>query len=292
MKKEILSDLPEKREPYPKGLLMVLIAFAISIYILWPFPNEPLLKLIRHQWFQHSFWVIFTISVAQVWLVAGISSWLDEKYTWEEKFYYRIFGQLIIGWIVPVVVSALISWFWFQYLEADIHSIRYAYNSYMFKTIMDIALILNFFYLGYSLSWFLKKRLKEEPKEQEKPTYPNHLYLQIPDGKEEIRVQINEIAYLCRQGKGTMLRAHDNRVYIFWESLDKVEKQLDPELFLRASRTYIINHKSVKSWQRQNDRGILLEVQPKTVEPVKISREKAGDVIAWIKRERSRSNDA
>jgi hypothetical protein len=290
VKKETTPDLPEQG-PYPKVFLMLLIAFAISIYILWPFPDEPLLKLIRHQWFQHSFWVIFTISVAQVWLVAGISSWLDEKYKWEQKFYHRIFGQLIIGWIVPVAVSALISWFWFQYLEADIHGIRYAYNSYMFKTIMDIAMILNLIYLGYSISWLLRKRLKEEPIQEVKSPYTNHLFLQIPDGKEEIKVQVNEIAYLCHQGKGTMLRAHDNRAFIFWESLDKIEKQLDPALFLRASRTYIINHKAIKSWERQRDRRLLLEIQPKTVKPVEISREKAGEVIAWIKKERSKLND-
>lgn len=290
MKNETSSDLPEKQGPYPQGRLMVLIAFAISIYILWPFPDEPFFKLIKHQWFLHSFSVIFTIAVAQVWLVFVISNWLDDKYKWEDRFYHRILGQLLIGWIIPVVVSALISWFWFQYLQADIHSIRYAYNRYMFKAIMDIALILNLVYMAYSIGWFLKDRLKEEVKEQGKPSFANHFYLQIPDGKEEIKVEAGEIAYLCRRDKVTLLRAHDNRAFIFWESLDKVEKQLDPDHFYRASRPYIITRKAVKSWKKQNDRGILLAVQPQTDEPVKVSREKAADFIAWIKKDVSTTN--
>ena len=278
------AALSEKESPYPNGYLMVSIAFAVSIYILWPFPDEPFLKLIKHHWFLHSFSVIFTISVAQVWIVAVTSDWLDSRYKWEGRFSRRILGQLLVGWIVPVAVSAFISWFWFQYLQADIHGIHYAYNRYMFKAIIDIALILNLIYLACSIGWFLKMRLKEEEKQQGKPTFTEHLYLQIPDGKEEIKVPVSEIAYLCRKGKDTLLRAHDGRVFIFWESLDKLEKQLDPVHFCRVSRTYIINRKAVNRWQRQTDRGLLLEVQPQNGEPVKVSRDKAGEVIAWIKK--------
>lgn len=285
MKNETSSGLPEKQGPYPKSLLMLLIAFAISLYILWPFPDEPFLKLIKHRWFMHSFSVIFTISVAQVWLVFIISDWLDDKYKWEDRFYYRILNQLLIGWIIPVAVSALINWFWFQYLQADIHSIRYAYNRYMFKAIMDIALILNLIYLACSIGWYLKERLKDEVILQEKPSFTDHLYLQIPGGREEIKLQVSEIAYFCYTEKGTLLRAHDGRAFIFWESLDKLEKRLDPDHFYRARRTYIITRKAVKSWQKRADRKILLTVLPQPDEPVIVSKEKAADFIAWIKKD-------
>lgn len=283
MESKEASGQSKKDSRYPNSFLMLSIAFAVTIYILWPFPDEPLPKLISHQWFLHSLSVIFTISVAQVWLVFVISDWLDDKFGWEKRFYHRILGQLFIGWTIPVAVSALISWFWFQYLQADIHSIRYAYNRYMFKAIMDIALILNLIYLACSIGWFLKMLLKEEAKEPGKPSFADHLYLQIPGGKEEIKVQVNEIAYLCRKGKDTLLRAHDGRAFIFWESLDKVEERLNPDHFYRASRTYIINREAIKRWQRQADRGLLIDIQPQNGEPVKISREKAVGFIAWIK---------
>jgi len=291
MKKEASPGLPEKQGPYPKSRLMVLIALAVSIYILWPFPDEPFLKLIKHQWFLHSFAVIFTIAVAQVWLIFLISDWLDFKYSWEKRFYHRVLGQLFIGWIVPVAVSALINWFWFQYLQADIHSVHYAYNRYMFKAIMDIALILNLIYLACSIGWYLKERLKEELIQQGKSSFTNHLYLQIPDGKEEIKVQVSEIAYFCYTEKGTLLRAHDGRAFIFWESLDKLEKQLDPDHFYRARRPYIITRKAVKSWKKQANRKVLLTVLPQPDEPVIVSKEKAADFISWIKKEVQATND-
>jgi len=272
------------------GPLMVAIAVVVSIYILWPFPDEPLLKLIRHQWFLHSFSVIFTITVAQVWLISVISGHLDGKYKWEQRSYHRTIGQLLIGGVIPVAVSGLISWFWFRYLQADIHSIRYAYNRYMFKAIVDIALILNLVYLGYSIGGYLKERLKEETKELEIKSFPDHLYLPAPDGKEEIKVQVSEIAYLCRKGKNTLLRAQDGRAFVFWQSLDKVEKQLDPDQFYRISRAYIVNRKAVRSWQKQADRSLLLEVRPQNSEPVKISRDRAGRVISWIKKEALATN--
>ena len=291
MKKEASPGLPEKQGPYPKDGLMVLIAFAISIYILWPFPDEPFLKLIKHQWFWHSFSVIFTIAVAQVWLVFVISDWLDDKYRWEESFYHRILGQLFIGWIIPVAVSAFIIWFWFQHLQADIHSVRYAYNRYMFKAIMDIALILNLIYLACSIGWYLKERLKEEVIQQQKTSFTNHLYLQVPNGKEEIKVPVSEIAYFYHTEKGTLLKAHDGRSFIFWESLDKLEKQLDPDHFYRARRPYIITRKAVKSWKKQADRKISLNIQPEPDELVIVSREKAADFIAWVKKEVPATND-
>lgn len=291
MKKETLSGLREKQGAYPSGPLMVAIAFAVSIYILWPFPDEPLVKLIQHQWFQHSFWVIFIIAVAQVWLISEISGHLDGKYRWGQRSYHRTIGQLLMGWIIPVVVSSLISWFWFQYLHADIHSIRYAYNRYMFKAIVDIALILNLAYLACSIAGYLKERLREETKELEIKSFPDHLYLPTPDGKQEIIVQVSDIAYICRKGKNTLLRAQDGRAFIFWESLDKVEKQLDPDQFYRISRAYIINRKAVRSWQKQADRSLLLEVRPQNVEPVKISRDRAGRVVSWIKKEALATND-
>ena len=105
----------------------------------------------------------------------------------EERFYHRILGQLLIGWIIPVAVSALINWFWFQYLQADIHSVHYAYNRYMFKAIMDIALILNLIYLACSIGWYSKERLNQEVKQHEKPSFTNHLYLQVPNGKKRLK---------------------------------------------------------------------------------------------------------
>lgn len=283
MKKETAPARKKKAGPYPNDLLTVLIAFAISIYILWPFPNAPFSELIKYRWFWYSFLVFFTISMAQVWLVSVISKWLDNKYNWGNRFYHRVLGQLLVGWIIPVAVSALMSWFWFQYLQADTHSIRYAYNRYMFKAIMDIALILNLVYLACSIGWFLKEKLKQETKEQGAPVFADHLYLQVPGGKEEIKVQISEIAYLYHTGKGTLLRAHDGRTFIFWKSLDVLERQLDPNHFFRASRTYIITRKAVRSWQRHTDRGMFLEVQPQSEKPVKISRNKAAEIVVWLK---------
>jgi hypothetical protein len=291
MKKEASPSLPEKKGPYPKSRLMVLIAFAVSIYILWPFPDEAFFKLIKHQWFLHSFSVIFTIAVAQVWLVFLISDLLDDKYSWEKRFYHRVLGQLFIGWIVPVAVSALINWFWFQYLQADIHSIRYAYNRYMFKAIMDIALILNLIYLACSIGWYLKERLKEEVIQQEKPLFANHLYLSVSDSKEETKFPVSEIAYFYLTEKGTLLRAHDGSSFIFWESLDKLEKQLDPDHFYRARRPCIINREAVKSWRKQADRKVSLTVLPQPHQPVFVSKEKAADFIAWVKKDVPAMND-
>ncbi|WP_426670480.1 LytTR family DNA-binding domain-containing protein [Mucilaginibacter sp. McL0603] len=102
-------------------------------------------------------------------------------------------------------------------------------------------------------------------------------------GKEEIKVQLIDMAYLYRKDKEVLLRTHDGQGFVFWQSLDEIEKKLDPAHFCRVNRSYIITRKSFKRLQKQSDRGIHLELEPQTELPVKISRDKAAMVISWLK---------
>jgi DNA-binding LytR/AlgR family response regulator len=79
---------------------------------------------------------------------------------------------------------------------------------------------------------------------------------------------------------------------IFWESLDAVQKLLDPETFCRASRNFIITRDAVDKMRRHADRGMILELTPPCDEIAKVSRAAKKEVEAWIKNEiRSLTDD-
>lgn len=283
MKKRAAPGSSKLEIPYPNTAWLALIALLICVCIVWPPGNEPVLDLITHRWFQYSIGVTLTISLSLVWMINLSNVLLDLKYRWEERFYKRLFLQLILGWSVPVAFSFLLTWLYLQYRQVDTDSIRH--TQYMSRTIMILALLLNVFYLAYYYISLFKYWLNIAEAEKSGTIYTD--YLLIPIGKEEIKVQLNDIAYLYRKEKEVLLRTHDGKGYVFWQSLEELEKKLDPDHFCRANRSYIITRKAFKRLQRQPDRGILLELEPQTERPVKISRDKTSLVTSWLKHNRS-----
>jgi len=276
MKNKATPGLSKQEVPYPTTAWLALIALTITICIVWPPGDEHILDIITHGWFHYAFGVVLTTSLLLVWMVNLASVLLDR---WEEKFYKRVVLQLLLGWLVPVSFSFLLTWFYFRFLQVDINSIRY--TRYMSRTIMIIGLMLNAIYMAYYYARFFQHWLMIAEAEKPEQTYTD--YLLIPMGKEEIKVQLNEIAYLYRKEKDILLRTHDGRSFVFWQSLDEIQEQLNPAHFCRVNRSYIITRKAFIRLQRQADRGIHLELEPKTEQPVKISRDKTGLVTSWLK---------
>ena len=95
---------------------------------------------------------------------------------------------------------------------------------------------------------------------------------------------MGDIAYIYRTETGPLvLRRYDSGSVIFWESLDALQKLLDPEIFCRASRNFIITRDAVGKMRRHADRGMTLELIPPCDEIAKVSRDAKKEVETWIK---------
>ena len=270
--------------PYPDGWLMVLLAFIASIYALYPFPRESIFTLLTHKWFIYSFCVVFTMTDTQVLVINGISIWLEKKYNWDEQLWHRVVWQLLLGWVVPVVASMLVSWFAFQYINADIRSVRYAYNVFVFKNTMDSAAILNGIYLIFSFYYHYKKKSEKNRAAEREPSYASFLLLRTSEAKEELRVNVGDIAYIYRAEKGPLIFCkQDGSSVIIWDSLDDIQKLLDPGVFCRISRSFIITREAINKVKRHQDRGMLIELEPPSGDPAKVSRDNVKRVRAWIR---------
>lgn len=271
--------------PYPDGWLMVLLAFIASIYALYPFPREAFFTLLTHKWFIYSFSVVFTMTDTQVLVINGISIWLEKIYDWDEQLWLRVMWQLLMGWSFPVVASMLVSWFAFQYINADARSIRYAYNIFVFKNTMDSAAILNGIYLIFSFYYHYQRKSEKAATEKSRQVpYADYLHLRISEEKEEIRVRVSDISYIYRTEKGLLvLRRHDGSSVICWDSLDDLQRLLDPARYCRISRSFIITREAIDKMRKHPDRGMLIELKPLSDEPAKVSRDNVKKVRAWIR---------
>ncbi|MEO6524262.1 MAG: LytTR family transcriptional regulator DNA-binding domain-containing protein [Mucilaginibacter sp.] len=192
----------------------------------------------------------------------------------------------MFGLPLPVIASLLISQLFFPF---DEHSARYAYTGYMFKEIINMSINFNGLYLFCNFYYHHQtKAVKESAsiKIQRQPNYADYLNLRISDEKEELRVRVSDIAYIYRTKTGPLvLRRNDASPVIFWESLDAVQKLLDPDIFCRVSRTFIISRDAAGKRRKHPDRGMTIELIPPCDEIAKVSKDAKKAVEAWIKNE-------
>lgn len=89
----------------------------------------------------------------------------------------------------------------------------------------------------------------------------------IQTGNRIRKVESTEIAYCFTEGKSVFLRTLEGAVLPMDYSLDKLQEMLDPEIFFRINRKYIINIDSITNMMAYSRARIKLELKPKADYP-------------------------
>lgn len=85
-------------------------------------------------------------------------------------------------------------------------------------------------------------------------------------------VSIEKSSFLCSEG----------RLYDLEYSLDELEPKLDPALFFRANRKYIISVAAIADMVSWSGSRLLIKLKFPTNEEVVVSREKVTDLKKWL----------
>lgn len=101
-------------------------------------------------------------------------------------------------------------------------------------------------------------------------------------GQKFIPVNLEDIAYFFAEDKNVFTILHDGRKFIWDESLDKLEPQLDPKKMYRANRQFIISHRSVEVVHAWFKGKLKLMLKPASAEEVIVSAEKANVFKTWM----------
>lgn len=75
----------------------------------------------------------------------------------------------------------------------------------------------------------------------------------------------------------------DNRTFSFNEKLEDLESDLDPELFFRANRQYLIQRTAIKSLQTYFNGRLVVKLQPQEKDKIVVSKANASMLKAWLK---------
>lgn len=65
-------------------------------------------------------------------------------------------------------------------------------------------------------------------------------------------------------------------------SLDTVQEMLDPSLFFRISRSYIVSIDAIDNISRHMGTRLKLQLTPRTDDEVVVSRSRTSDFLEWL----------
>lgn len=114
----------------------------------------------------------------------------------------------------------------------------------------------------------------------EQKSYKNTLLVHLRDTI--IPLKVNDVAYFLIDSSIVKAITNDNKVYVIDKKLEDIELELNPELFFRANRQYIIHKNAIENFQLYFNGKLILNLIPKTKEQIIISKAKAPQLKSWM----------
>ena len=110
--------------------------------------------------------------------------------------------------------------------------------------------------------------------------YPEKLL--IPSNNELIPVDINQISYFYTTVKCTRTILKDNTGLCYMRSLESIYASLDPALFFRANKQFVVAKSSIKNITIWFDSRLLLTLDTEVPERIYVSKNKAAQFKKWF----------
>jgi two-component system LytT family response regulator len=101
-------------------------------------------------------------------------------------------------------------------------------------------------------------------------------------GERLFTIETPKIAYFISEEKLTFMITDDNKKYVIDQTLDEVEKSLDPKMFFRLNRQIIASLKSISNIHTHFNGKLKIILKPEHKEEVLVSREKASFFKEWL----------
>ena len=121
---------------------------------------------------------------------------------------------------------------------------------------------------------------KDSSKNFHSPNFKNRFLVSKKD--QLIPIETKDIRYFYAEEKAVFLVKYDRSEFMISYSLDELEKELDPRLFFRANRQFIIHTDSIASIHYYFNGKLKLELEPKTEKEVVVSRTNVKEFKDWI----------
>jgi two-component system, LytTR family, response regulator len=106
----------------------------------------------------------------------------------------------------------------------------------------------------------------------------------VKRGMDYFTIKTEDIAYFFATHKLVCLVDNKNQKFILDKSLTDIEKEIDPQMFYRANRKYLLNIQSIKKMKTYPKSKLLLEVEPAVAEEIIVSQENVAAFKEWMEK--------
>ncbi len=110
--------------------------------------------------------------------------------------------------------------------------------------------------------------------------YPEKLLIPVND--KLIQVALNEVAYFYTTDNSTQIILLDGQKFSYNKSLDSIVNTVDPSLFFRANKQFVIAKKHISDITIWFDNRLLISLMVETSERIYISKNKAALFKQWM----------
>lgn len=95
-------------------------------------------------------------------------------------------------------------------------------------------------------------------------------------------IGVEDIAYFFTQTGGIFFKTFEDRTYPIDQSLDKLEPLLDPLVFFRINRQFIVNFNSIKEMYSYSKSRVKMELNPPCEFDIIASTDRSGSFKKWL----------
>jgi two-component system LytT family response regulator len=104
----------------------------------------------------------------------------------------------------------------------------------------------------------------------------------VKRGTDYVSIKAEEVAYFYATHKLVCMVDGTGQKFIMDQSLADIETQVDPAVFYRVNRKYLVNMSAIKRIKTYPKSKLLLEIVPQVTEEIIISQENAAAFKQWM----------
>lgn len=197
--------------------------------------------------------------------------------------------------LLDIRLSDGVSFEIFKRIELDVPVIfttaydQYALQAFKVNSIDYLLKPIQLSELNAALHKFSKNQILKSEKDlvrilgsirQNKQVYRSRFLVTLRE--QFISINADQAAYFYSQNKMTYLITHKNKRFSIPLTMERLEEELDPQVFFRASRQLIIKQSCIAKMINHFNGKIELELNPKLGEEALLSRDKSFALKEWL----------
>lgn len=268
------GDRSMKELPYLNDKQQILLTVLVSLCLVLPL-------YCRCAWADLNFWVIGIhflnigwISYLVIQIIQWATSFLDSRYSWENYRSKRLLFQFLLGMILPLVFAFGVVWISVVLLKVRIGiaiSSRYS--------VLVVLLMVFCLNLVFGLWHFIAIGLQSA--KTIAPVFADHILVERGNGL--VKVLILDVAYLYKNRDDVVIVLTNKELLLTPEPLKHFQDLLDPRMFFRVNRQFIIARHAYKGHEKIQPSGkLLVTLDPPVSGKVVVSRDVRKEFEKWI----------